>query len=252
MCDMTHSYVWHNSFICVTWLIRRQLARSELCRSYERTVRQTWMSHVTIHSYTSSTWFICMTHAWHDSLIGVTWLIHTCDMTHPRSRWQIARHDSFVIVIWLNHMCDMTQSWVRRVAHWHVWHDPVMCVTWLIYTWAMTQSCARRGSLLCMTRPIHMCDMTNLYGSHDSFICVTWLIHMCDMAHSYVWHDSFICVTWLIHMCDMTHSYVWHDTWDLIHLSVSHWHVWRDSEYNDSFIWYTLSHCILIKGGEDS
>jgi len=22
MCDMTHSYVWHDSFICVTWLIR--------------------------------------------------------------------------------------------------------------------------------------------------------------------------------------------------------------------------------------
>jgi len=21
MCDMTHSYVWHDAFICVTWLI---------------------------------------------------------------------------------------------------------------------------------------------------------------------------------------------------------------------------------------
>jgi len=50
MCDMTHSYVWHDSFICVTWLIH-------MC---DKT-----------HSY-----------VWHDSFICVTWLIHMCDMTH--------------------------------------------------------------------------------------------------------------------------------------------------------------------------
>jgi len=41
---MTHSYVWHDSFICVTWLIH--------------------MCDMT-HSY-----------VWHDSFICVTWLIH--------------------------------------------------------------------------------------------------------------------------------------------------------------------------------
>jgi len=43
MCDMTHSYVWHDSFICVTWLIH--------------------MCDMT-HSY-----------VWHDSFICVTWLM---------------------------------------------------------------------------------------------------------------------------------------------------------------------------------
>jgi len=80
--DMTHSYVprgdarsvtrlcvwhgrwymrsssygsWHDSFICVTWLIH-------MCdRWYMRS-----------SSYGS----------WHDSFICVTWLIHMCDMTH--------------------------------------------------------------------------------------------------------------------------------------------------------------------------
>ena len=47
MCDMTHSCVWHGSFICVTWLIH-------MC---DKT-----------HSY-----------VWQDSFICVTWLIHMCD-----------------------------------------------------------------------------------------------------------------------------------------------------------------------------
>ena len=50
LCDMTHAYVWHDSFICVTWLMH--------------TCDMT-------HSY-----------VWHDSFICVTWLMHTCDMTH--------------------------------------------------------------------------------------------------------------------------------------------------------------------------
>ena len=50
MCDMTSSYVRHDSFICATWLIH--------------------MCDMT-HSY-----------LWHDSFICATWLIHMCDMTH--------------------------------------------------------------------------------------------------------------------------------------------------------------------------
>ena len=61
MCDMTLSYVWRDSFVCVTWLIR--------------------MCDVT-HSY------VC-----HDSFVCVTWLIRMCDMTHS-----YVCHDSFVCV----------------------------------------------------------------------------------------------------------------------------------------------------------
>jgi len=51
MSDTTHSYVWHASFVCMTWLLHR--------------------CDVTIHMYD-------MTHSyvWHDSFICVTWLIH--------------------------------------------------------------------------------------------------------------------------------------------------------------------------------
>jgi len=53
MCDMTHSYVWHDSFICVTWLIHHVMTLNSFC--------VTWLFTVA----SSSCAFIC-----------VTWLIH--------------------------------------------------------------------------------------------------------------------------------------------------------------------------------
>jgi len=70
MCDMTHSYVWHDLFIFATWLIHM----CDMTYSYVR----------------------------HDSFICVTWLIHMCDMTRSYV-W----HDSFICATWLIHMCDM-------------------------------------------------------------------------------------------------------------------------------------------------
>jgi len=80
---MTHSYVRHDSFICVTWLIH-------LCDM--------------THSY-----------MWHDSYIRVAWLIHMRDMIHPQV-W----HDSFICVTWLIHLCHdsflcaMTAPWQSK------------------------------------------------------------------------------------------------------------------------------------------
>ena len=68
----------------------------------------------------------------HDSLICVTWLIATCDMTHFLSDYELS-------VTWLIAVCDMT--------HCYVWHDSLLCVTWLIA----------------------VCDMINCYVSHVSF-----------------------------------------------------------------------------------
>ena len=48
--DLTHSYAWHDPFICVTWLIHM----CDMTQSYVR----------------------------HDWWVRVTWLIHMCDMAH--------------------------------------------------------------------------------------------------------------------------------------------------------------------------
>jgi len=98
MCDMTHSYVWHDPLICVAWLISRM-----------------WMSHVTheTHSYVS-----------HDSFICVTRLIHTCGMTHTYvyTTHSYMWHDPFICVARLIHFCGMT--------HTYEWYGGFMCVTW--------------------------------------------------------------------------------------------------------------------------
>jgi len=108
MCDMTHSYVWHDSFICGTWLFHMW----DMTHSYvwhDSFICVTWRIHMCdmTHSYVWQDSFACVTHscAWHDTLICVTWPIHMCDMTHSYV-W----HDSFIRATWLIRMCDMTRS----------------------------------------------------------------------------------------------------------------------------------------------
>jgi len=62
MCDTTHSYVWHDSFICVTYLV--------------------WCA-----SFICMTCHMCTTeNAPSASGKSVVWLIHMCDMTHVHNK----------------------------------------------------------------------------------------------------------------------------------------------------------------------
>jgi len=101
MCDMTNSYVWHDSFICVTWL-------THMCDMP--------------HSY-----------ACHDSLICVAWLFHLCAMTHSYE-W----HNPCIYVTWLIHTCAMILSHTCDMTHSYVCHDSLICVAWLFHVCAMT------------------------------------------------------------------------------------------------------------------
>ena len=96
-CDMTHSYVRHDAWICV--MTRRIMCATCFIDRCDMT-----------HSYVRHDAFICVK----------TRRIHVCDMFHSYM-W----HDSFIRVAWRIHMFAM--------IHLHVWHDSFTCATWLVY-----------------------------------------------------------------------------------------------------------------------
>jgi len=215
---MTHSCVWHGSFLCLTWLIH-------VCDM--------------THSYVWHDSF-CV---WHDSLICLTWLIHVCDMTHSYV-WthSCVWHDSFICVTWLIHLCDITHPFV-----WHdsltrvtdsficdmtpststlMWHDTFTSMTWLLKMYDMTPSHVQHCSFVCrnwesagtgICRNWELAETGNLQKLgicrnwesdpvSESSLSLTadWIFCIHYMTHHCVRHDLWICETWLMH--------VWHDS----------------------------------------
>ena len=212
MCDVTHSDVWRDSFRCVTWLI-------QMC---DVTHSDVWHD-----AFQHASW--CdMTHSyvWHDSFACESWLIHLRDMVHSKV-WR----DSFLCVTYVIHMCRRDAflcvtglNYMDVVPHSHVWRDLFICVTWLIHMCNTNYSEMHYDLSTCMTRRFDTRDVILWYVWHDFSMCAIWLLPMCDITRICVRHDShgsncdsngadFVTYeTRLIHMCDMTHSYVWHDS----------------------------------------
>ena len=139
MCDMTHSYVWRDAFICVTWLI---------CEIYV-----TW--HDSAAGCTRA--FGCVLqgiHLWLDSFIHNT---HTNNhsfihATHTNTQreleiWGASCSTGFECMLWGTHvwydsfMCDMTHSYAKHIPMLQdvpmdsdMWRDTYLYVTWLIHT----------------------------------------------------------------------------------------------------------------------
>jgi len=116
-----HSYVWHDSRMCVTWHVWHD---SCICVK--------WLMHMCDMTHS---------HVWRDSFICVTWLIHMCDSTHSYV-WQ----DSFICVTGRIHRCDMTHSFhipttppsgvalgASDMTYWYVSHASFIRVTWNIH-----------------------------------------------------------------------------------------------------------------------
>jgi len=156
LCDMTHSYMWHDSFM-------RNMTPSHV----------TWLIHVWYDSYRYRT----AGPLWHDSCICVTWLLYSSirNMTPSHVTWLIhVWHDSF--------RCRTASS---------LWHDSCICVTWLLHAFIrnMTPSC-----VTWLIHMWHYSFRYRTAGSlwHDSFIYVSWIIHMwydsfiCNMTLSYM------------------------------------------------------------------
>ena len=230
-CDMTHLYVWHDSFICVTWLIYMcHLTYSGAC--HDSFICVTWFIHVCHESS------ICaMTHFISDveySICGpqvVTWLNHTRDMTHSS-----AYHETILGVIWLIQMCAMIHDWLdveytppmTRSSAWqpnrmcsmtqsYTWHDFWMCVAWLNNTrnmadlWLDSIECAswltdskitsghvQRQTDRQKDRETHQCTSVRKH----KHICVSVSLCLCAFTCIYVFniYVIYVCIYIYIYM----------------------------------------------------
>ena len=118
--------------------------------------------------------------AFHDTIICVTWHIHTCEMTHSCIIYSLMTHpymphsfcsmthssimqcisQGFKRVLWHIHMCDVT------------WHFLLQCV-WF-----------------------QMCDMTLFY------VWTSHVTHMNESCHIYQWVMSHICMSHVTHIIE--------------------------------------------------
>ena len=178
---MTHSYVRHDSFICVTWLIHM----CDMTHSYVR----------------------------HDSFILATWLIDMCDTTH----WYVG-HDS--LISWARLMPAIHFSLSRAVTHCvHGKGAPLQ--SWLIDMMHACRVFSQGGFTTWRINICDMTHWYVAYDSWHSSIRAACCIHMCDMTHSYLrhWyvrHGWLIGATWRMsdmsrHVSDMLH--MTHASW---------------------------------------
>jgi len=188
--DMTHLYVYHDSFTRVIWLIYIFLLSNHLAQS----ACDSDAVYICICTYIYIHIFICIRiHIYIYIYIYIYVYIYTyiciyiymlygSDCATPH---KYALQDSFKHVTWLIHTCTMTLLPTNSV---------LQCV---MYEWVTPHICV---SHICVTWLVHTCGVTHSYAWRDSFKHVTWLIHTCT-----IWHDMFICVTWLFHTCGVTH-----------------------------------------------
>jgi len=140
MCDRTHAYVCHDSFICATWFMYVFDMTHSLTHIHESSIYMIYVYVRYDHSLTHS-------HI-HDSCISsesYRWFMYMFDMTHSHSH--IVPGVAFTDGIWLIHMYEER-------------NDSSTCVTWLIHMCDMTHLYVRNNRA---TGSNHKCDMTHSY-----------------------------------------------------------------------------------------
>ena len=146
---MTHSYVWYDSFTCVTWLI------------HIHDVTHSYVWHELIHMCDMNS-FICLTwthsYVWHDSFKCVTWLNHMFDMPHS--------------YVWheLIYMCDMNSFICVTWTHSYVWHASSYAVGHFAKEPYKSDYILQKRPMI--LRSLHMCDMPRHTLSH------VWMSHV--------------------------------------------------------------------------
>jgi len=168
-CDMTHSYLLHDFFICtggISW------------------ASMLWLIYISPDSFTCVSWRISHIPAKnHQSVCDVThpymaWIL--CDVTHPYMAWILHINDSEDSVQW---SLRFQHALICMKSIWHIEYVAVH-VSWLIHTGEESLQTFLRFLIVS-----HPWSIIHPYVEHDSCVSMT-----------YAWHDAFECVMWLIHI----------------------------------------------------
>ena len=184
MCNMTHSQAWHDSFICVTWLIhKRDMTHSRawhdlticaICQ-FCAMCNMTDVCHVQyVSCVPCAIWQMCamcnMSDVCHDPCIFDMELIHVHHSITLHSPCLCIHHqpvcrDSFTYLICLH---ELTHSHVwshnappppwrkstPHVTHAVVYHDPFRCV---IFIWLMWLKLLNSNHTSDVSHSYHLC-----------------------------------------------------------------------------------------------
>jgi len=176
ICDMTRSYVWHDSCICATWLVHIcAVSHSYMCipvaaRLGSATTKRTYNCTSAMLKSGACVTYDSLIHVWEDTCFYV-------------------RRDSFVYVR-QDSCVHLHLSYAKVGCLWDTRHIHT-CATWLNHI------CATWLNHTGMTWLIHICVIWLIR------ICATWLIHICAtwLIHIHATWLIHICATWLMHIC---------------------------------------------------
>jgi len=157
---MTHSYVWrsylqHDSFICVTWLVHiydmaclvHMCDITHGCAWHD--IWQGWWKWTHMHeSWHTDEWV--MPHMWMIQGIHMNQSWHTYEEshgTHVQESWHI--HAWVMAHIWKSYGTYTNKSWhtyARVMAHICMSHGTHMHESWHTYVWVMAHICISHGA----------------------------------------------------------------------------------------------------------
>jgi len=184
-CDVTLSYVWHDSFLCVT------------CRGWhsgsiaKHGQSMTWLIHTCV------TWlsFIC---AGEDTVEGLEWMskkltasefyMNTCERvkTHTNTyEWVITHMNTRKLVVKISCTWHMYDSWLIHMCPylWRTWW-----ILWMSHVTFMNESCH--------TYHTHEWVMAHTWVSHGTHMSESWHTHEWVMAHTWVSHGTHMSGSW--------------------------------------------------------
>jgi len=174
----THSYLWHDSCICATWLIHM----------YVMTLWETWGAERSFYTFQwvmlriNESCHIWMSHVTHlnESCHTYEWVMSHIWMSHGTHMYESCH-------TWMSHVTHMNESchtytWVmshmNESYHTHEW---VMSHIWMSHVTYMNESC-------------YTCEWVM------ADVCMSHVTHMNESCHTYEWVMSHI---W------MSHAYEW-------------------------------------------